>query len=109
MSSSSTETVVEVTMPKMGISVSEGTIVEWRKRPGDWVEADETIAEVTTDKIDVDHVIVRADADPVIGLGEQAAEIELCDLPRSRRCHVRDDDCRVRVVRGGQSLRHPRT
>ena len=41
-------------MPKMGISVSEGTIVEWRKQPGDWVEADETVADVTTDKIDVE-------------------------------------------------------
>src|SRR3954462_58744 len=41
-------------MPKMGISVSEGTILEWRKRPGDWIEADETIADVTTDKVDVE-------------------------------------------------------
>jgi 2-oxoglutarate dehydrogenase dihydrolipoamide succinyltransferase (E2 component) len=41
-------------MPQMGISVSEGTIVEWRKRPGDWIEADETIADVTTDKVDVE-------------------------------------------------------
>ncbi len=41
-------------MPKMGISVSEGTILEWRKEPGDWVEADETLADVTTDKVDVE-------------------------------------------------------
>ena len=41
-------------MPKMGIWVSEGTILEWRKQPGDWVEADETIADVTTDKVDVE-------------------------------------------------------
>jgi 2-oxoglutarate dehydrogenase dihydrolipoamide succinyltransferase (E2 component) len=41
-------------MPQMGISVSEGTILEWRKRPGDWVEADETVADVTTDKVDVE-------------------------------------------------------
>jgi 2-oxoglutarate dehydrogenase E2 component (dihydrolipoamide succinyltransferase) len=38
----------------MGVSVAEGTIVEWRKRPGDWVEADEPICDVTTDKIDVE-------------------------------------------------------
>ena len=54
MSSSGTETLVEVAMPKMGISVSEGTILEWRKEPGDWVEADETLADVTTDKVDVE-------------------------------------------------------
>ena len=54
MSSSPTEALVAVEMPKMGISVSEGTIVEWRKAPGDTIEADETIADVTTDKIDVE-------------------------------------------------------
>ncbi len=54
MSSSSTEQLVQIEMPKMGISVSEGTILEWRKQPGDWVEADETIADVTTDKVDVE-------------------------------------------------------
>src|SRR5947208_11521684 len=54
MSSSSTETAVQVLMPQMGVSMAEGTIAEWRKQPGDWVEADETICEVTTDKIDVE-------------------------------------------------------
>src|SRR3954471_5347607 len=54
MSSSPTETAVAVTMPQMGVSMAEGTIAEWRKQPGDWVEADETVCEVTTDKIDVE-------------------------------------------------------
>jgi len=54
VSSSRTEATVEVTMPQMGVSVAEGTILEWRKRPGDWVEADETICDVTTDKVDVE-------------------------------------------------------
>ena len=54
MSSSPIETVVDVTMPQMGVSVAEGTVVEWKKRPGDWVEADETICEVSTDKIDIE-------------------------------------------------------
>jgi 2-oxoglutarate dehydrogenase dihydrolipoamide succinyltransferase (E2 component) len=54
VSSSPTETLVQVVMPQMGISVAEGTILEWRKRPGDWVEADETICDVTTDKVDVE-------------------------------------------------------
>jgi pyruvate/2-oxoglutarate dehydrogenase complex dihydrolipoamide acyltransferase (E2) component len=54
MNSSRTEasTVVDVTMPQMGVSVAEGTVVEWRKRIGDWVQADETICEISTDKID---------------------------------------------------------
>ena len=45
---------IGVVMPQMGVSVAEGTIVEWRKRPGDWVEADEPVCDVTTDKIDVE-------------------------------------------------------
>jgi 2-oxoglutarate dehydrogenase complex dihydrolipoamide succinyltransferase (E2) component len=45
---------VQVVMPQMGVSVAEGTIVEWTKRPGDWVERDETVCMVTTDKVDVE-------------------------------------------------------
>jgi 2-oxoglutarate dehydrogenase dihydrolipoamide succinyltransferase (E2 component) len=52
--SSPTEALTQVTMPQMGVSVAEGTIVEWRKRPGDWVEADEAVCDVTTDKVDVE-------------------------------------------------------
>ena len=49
-----TGTTVQITLPQMGESVTEGTILEWRKQPGDWIEADETIADVTTDKVDVE-------------------------------------------------------
>ena len=45
---------VEVTMPQMGVSVAEGTVVAWHKRVGDWVKADETICEISTDKIDTE-------------------------------------------------------
>ena len=54
MSSSSTETLVPVSMPQMGVSVAEGTVVEWKKQVGDWIEADEVIASISTDKIDTD-------------------------------------------------------
>jgi pyruvate/2-oxoglutarate dehydrogenase complex dihydrolipoamide acyltransferase (E2) component len=54
VSSSRTETLVDVTMPQMGVSVAEGTVVEYKKRVGDWVEADEIIASISTDKIDTD-------------------------------------------------------
>jgi pyruvate dehydrogenase E2 component (dihydrolipoamide acetyltransferase) len=47
VSSSNTETTtVEVVMPQMGVSVSEGTIVEWRKQVGDWVEYEEPIVDI---------------------------------------------------------------
>jgi 2-oxoglutarate dehydrogenase dihydrolipoamide succinyltransferase (E2 component) len=57
VSSSPTDTgtqSIEIVMPQMGVSVAEGTIVEWTKRPGDWVERDETVCLVTTDKVDVE-------------------------------------------------------
>src|SRR3712207_5295972 len=54
VSSSSTSTHVDVTMPQMGVSVAEGTVVEWKKQVGDWIEADEIIASISTDKIDTD-------------------------------------------------------
>jgi pyruvate/2-oxoglutarate dehydrogenase complex dihydrolipoamide acyltransferase (E2) component len=44
--------LVDVTMPQMGVSVAEGTVVEWKKRVGDWIEADETIVEISTDKVE---------------------------------------------------------
>jgi pyruvate/2-oxoglutarate dehydrogenase complex dihydrolipoamide acyltransferase (E2) component len=47
-------TLIDVVMPQMGVSVAEGTVAEWRKQPGDWVEADETICVISTDKIDSD-------------------------------------------------------
>jgi pyruvate/2-oxoglutarate dehydrogenase complex dihydrolipoamide acyltransferase (E2) component len=45
---------VEVTMPQMGVSVAEGTVVEWKKRVGDWVESDEPIVEISTDKVETE-------------------------------------------------------
>ena len=48
------QTLVNVTLPEMGESVSEGSIVEWRKKVGDWVDEGETIVDITTDKVDVE-------------------------------------------------------
>src|SRR5438552_2491462 len=47
-------TTVQITMPEMGESVTEGTILEWLKAEGDPVEADEGIVEVSTDKVDTE-------------------------------------------------------
>src|SRR5438445_569273 len=49
-----TETAVDVVMPQMGVSVSEGTITKWLKREGETVEADEPLLEISTDKIDTE-------------------------------------------------------
>jgi pyruvate dehydrogenase E2 component (dihydrolipoamide acetyltransferase) len=49
-----TGTLVDVVMPQMGVSVSEGTITRWAKAVGETIEADETIVEISTDKVDTE-------------------------------------------------------
>ena len=46
--------IIEFKMPKMGESISEATIIKWLKSVGDFVEAEEIILEVATDKVDND-------------------------------------------------------
>jgi 2-oxoglutarate dehydrogenase E2 component (dihydrolipoamide succinyltransferase) len=50
----STGTQVEVVMPQMGVSVSEGTITRWLKQPGEQVARDEPLLEISTDKVDTE-------------------------------------------------------
>ncbi|MDX1636793.1 MAG: 2-oxoglutarate dehydrogenase, E2 component, dihydrolipoamide succinyltransferase [Balneolaceae bacterium] len=45
---------LEVTMPQMGESVMEGTVIEWSKNVGDTVEVDEPLLEIATDKVDTE-------------------------------------------------------
>ncbi len=42
----------EMVMPKMGESIMEGTVIEWKKKVGDTVQQDETVLEIATDKVD---------------------------------------------------------
>ncbi len=49
-----TGTVVDVVMPQMGVSVSEGTITKWLKQEGEAIEADEPLLEISTDKVDTE-------------------------------------------------------
>ncbi|MCS7053189.1 MAG: 2-oxoglutarate dehydrogenase, E2 component, dihydrolipoamide succinyltransferase [Ignavibacterium sp.] len=46
--------VIDITMPKMGESVMEGTIIKWHKKVGDFVKKDEVIFEISTDKVDTE-------------------------------------------------------
>src|ERR1051326_5226681 len=43
---------VDVVMPQLGESLTEGTIIKWHKKPGDKVKKDETLLEISTDKVD---------------------------------------------------------
>src|SRR3954470_7179462 len=76
-------TTVEVVMPPMGDSVSEGSILEWHKQEGDEVSEDETLVEISTDKVDAGVpapatgtvVKIHAAEGDTIGVGSVLAEI----------------------------------
>src|SRR5512135_3042308 len=44
--------LVDIVMPKMGESIQEGRILRWMKKPGDKIDKDESILEISTDKVD---------------------------------------------------------
>ncbi|MFQ6616630.1 MAG: dihydrolipoamide acetyltransferase family protein [Fidelibacterota bacterium] len=76
--------IVDVVMPKLGESIVEGTIIEWRKKVGDTVQKDEILLEIGTDKVDseipspVSGVVVEilANKNDVIPVEEKIARIE---------------------------------
>ena len=76
--------MVGVTLPEMGESVTEGSIVEWRKSVGDYVAEGDPLVEVTTDKVDVEvpattsGVVTRilAREGETVGVGALLAEID---------------------------------
>jgi len=49
-----TTSAIDVVMPQMGVSVSEGTITKWLKQEGEPIEADESLLEISTDKVDTE-------------------------------------------------------
>src|SRR3954451_261226 len=82
-----TRTTVQITLPAMGESVTEGTVLEWRKQVGDHVEADEPIVDVSTDKVDAEVpapasgtlTAINAEADETVAVGAVLGEISVDD------------------------------
>ena len=76
-------------MPQMGVSVAEGTVVEWKKRVGDWVENDEPIVEISTDKVETEVpspasgrvASLAVDVGETVDVGTVLATIETNDRP----------------------------
>ena len=84
-----TKQKVQLLMPEMGESVTEGTVLEWHVSEGDSVEEGQTMVEVSTDKVDaevpapasgtVTQIMVQVDDE--IGVGEPMAEIDTNGAP----------------------------
>src|SRR6201990_3438165 len=76
-------TTVEVVMPPMGDSVSEGSVLEWQKQEGDEVAEGEALVEISTDKVDAEVpapvsctvVKIHAAEGDTVGVGSVLAEI----------------------------------
>ena len=79
--------IIELTIPKLGESVSEVTLSKWLKQVGDFVNLDEIIAEVSTDKVDSDvpstHagklIELKYEEGDTITIGEVFAVIDISD------------------------------
>jgi pyruvate dehydrogenase E2 component (dihydrolipoamide acetyltransferase) len=75
---------ISVTMPRLGESVSEGTVTRWLKQEGDRVEADEPLLEVSTDKVDTEIPspaagvlkTIKVGEDETVEVGSELAVIE---------------------------------
>src|SRR5215472_13787832 len=61
---------VDVIMPQMGESIFEGTITKWLKKPGEKVERDEPLFEISTDKVDAEIPAPAAGVLKEIKVGE---------------------------------------
>src|SRR3954451_16378417 len=78
-------TSVQISMPQMGESVTEGTVLGWLKQVGDRVEADEPLVEVSTDKVDAEVPApaagtltkILAEPDSTVQVGQALGEIEV--------------------------------
>ena len=76
--------VNDIIMPKMGESITEGTILEWRKKVGDKIDLDEILLEIGTDKVDSEIpssfsgtvVEILAKPNDVIEVGKVIARID---------------------------------
>ncbi len=77
-------------MPEMGESVTEGTVLEWHKQEGEFIEEGETLVEVSTDKVDAEVPApasgtitkILAQPDETVQIGQVLAEMARAAPPK---------------------------
>ena len=92
--------VIDVVMPKMGESITEGTILEWYKKVGEHIATDETLLEIGTDKVDSEipapneGIVIEILAQPndVIDVGEVIARIEISKSGTDDKQSIEEND-----------------
>ena len=105
--------LVELVMPQMGVSVAEGTITAWRKRPGDWIERDETVVEISTDKVETEvpspaagrikEILVEEGS--TVDVGTPLATLDTAARPGE--AHVDEREAQVPVVSATEEAQTP--
>src|SRR3954465_13236694 len=100
-------TTIQITMPPMGESVTEGTILEWLKQVGDEVEAAEGIVEVSPDKVDAEVPApasgtltkILVEPDETVPVGTVLGEIS----PNGARAEPADESAREEAEHGADA------
>ena len=88
--------IAELVMPKMGESIMEATILRWHKNVGEYVQQEETVLEIATDKVDsevpstVSGVIkeILFNVNDVVAVGSVIARIEVADKVSRDAAHI---------------------
>ena len=92
--------IIDVVMPKMGESITEGTILEWYKEIGESIEKDETLLEIGTDKVDSEIPSpesgtvcdILAKPNDVIDVGNIIARIDTDDGNHQRSDEIEEQE-----------------
>src|SRR6266436_1143658 len=97
-----TQQIVDVVTPAAGESVAEGTILEWHVKVGDFIKVNDTIVEISTDKVDlelpspatgtVSEILI--DDGETVTVGQVIARIAAGDTaagPDDTRAHAADE------------------
>lgn len=107
----------QLLLPKMGESVAEATIIKWLKKPGDYVEADEAVMEIATDKVDsevpspVSGKLIEqlCNEDDIVQVGSVIATIETATAEQTSTVPKQEEiipqpEIASSVSRGGQFI-----
>ena len=102
--------IVDLLMPKMGESIMEATILKWNKRPGDFIQQDESLLEIATDKVDsevpsttagiVKEILFPENAVVPVGsvIARIDAEVAVCQTPDSLTPNRKKKPCRTVTI-----------
>jgi len=109
---------VDIVMPKLGETITEGTVVQWMKKPGDYVKKEETLLEISTDKVDseipspYEGVLkeVLAYENETVEVGKVIARIETeaaADVSGDTKAQPADEEIRISSVSAALPLEGP--